>query len=266
MPQFSSLYGTRLDRELGSADRTQLFTTALRQGAINEGVQEFAVQTKCMNQRGTVTLTHGVDDYNLTLATTFSTGFLELAPKGIEYRYLTTNGTLTVLSGPDQLRLVTKKWLDENEPGWQNSSATSTGVRQDPRYYVFPALGGGGQSLMLHPPPGRASTNDSMSLVVYYIATPSILSSDTQIPFLSTLAVVEGHPVPRVYHQAAVHYAAYQLEKLRRDTEASEMQLQKFLAYVARYMASMRQKGGTTLTYARNYFRTRSNQVDDPRT
>ena len=31
MTQFSSLYGSRLDRELGSADSTQLFTTTRRE-------------------------------------------------------------------------------------------------------------------------------------------------------------------------------------------------------------------------------------------
>ena len=32
-----------------------------------------------------------------------------------------------------------------------------------------------------------------------------------------------------------VHYAAHQLEKLRRDEQASDRQLQKFLGYVQQY-------------------------------
>jgi hypothetical protein len=52
-----------------------------------------------------------------------------------------------------------------------------------------------------------------------------------------------------------VHYAAHDLEKLRKDPEASDRQLQKFLGYVQRYIAAIKPKGGKTLRQTRSYFR-----------
>jgi hypothetical protein len=69
----------------------------------------------------------------------------------------------------------------------------------------------------------------------------------------------------RPYHQGMVHYAAHQLEKLRRDDQASDRQMQKFMFYVTRYWQAMRRKGGSSLTFARSYFR-RGTAAEDPRT
>src|SRR6185369_12248224 len=100
-----------------------------------------------------------------------------------------------------------------------------------------------------------------------YVAKPPILAS--------TDATVEPFTYGgqcrldlRLYHKAAVHYAAHQLEKLRRDDQASDRQLQKFMGYVTRYLQSMRQKGGTALGFARTYFRRSLGREDvqDPRT
>jgi hypothetical protein len=44
---FLQLYGDYLDIELGSADRTALFTTARRKDAVNRAQLEFAKQTEC---------------------------------------------------------------------------------------------------------------------------------------------------------------------------------------------------------------------------
>ena len=101
-----------------------------------------------------------------------------------------------------------------------------------------------------------------MTALVPYVARPAVMTSDTNEPF-QIGATVRGDL--RDYHQALVHFAAHQLEKLRRDDQASDRQLQKFLGYVSRYFQNTRRKGGQVLTLARNYFKTTS-KVSDPRT
>jgi hypothetical protein len=54
MTLFSSLYGARLDEELGTDDTSDLFTTARRKSAINRGVREFAELTECFIKWSTI--------------------------------------------------------------------------------------------------------------------------------------------------------------------------------------------------------------------
>ena len=93
-----------------------------------------------------------------------------------------------------------------------------------------------------------------MEAFVTYQARPAAMTSDTNEPFMVNSSVRTDL---RVYHQALVHYAAHQLEKLRRDDQASDRQFQKFMGYVQQYLQAMRRKGGTTLTFVRDYFRAR---------
>jgi hypothetical protein len=95
--------------------------------------------------------------------------------------------------------------------------------------------------------------------IVPYIAQPPVLTSDTSEPFSGRLDL-------RPYHQGLVHFAAYQLEKLRRDDNASDRQLQRFTGYVQQYLQDMRKRGGTALTFAKSYFRRPSIVTgEDPR-
>jgi hypothetical protein len=86
---------------------------------------------------------------------------------------------------------------------------------------------------------------------VPYVAFPAPLSSDTSEPFTVNSSVRTDL---RPYHQALVHYAAHSLEKLRRDDQASDRQLQKYQGYVARYLSNKRVKGGRAVTQAVAYF------------
>ena len=58
----------------------------------------------------------------------------------------------------------------------------------------------------------------------------------------------------RPYQQALVHYAAHDLEKIRKDPEASDRQLQKFLGYVQRYVQATHPKGPRSLRASKSYF------------
>src|SRR5580765_238881 len=62
---FAQLYGESLNRELGSDDTTQLFTTVRRKAAINEAQREFARVTECYTREVTIPLVAGQMEYDL---------------------------------------------------------------------------------------------------------------------------------------------------------------------------------------------------------
>jgi hypothetical protein len=256
MTQFSSLYGRLLTQELGSEDSTVLFTDARRKAGINDGLQEFADLTECLVRTSTITVTGGTREYDLNAMS--SGEFVRLAPKqSVEFHYTDASSRTQYLSGPD-LPQVTLQWLDAHEPGWRNSTAISSGGVLPQRYYLRPD----GPALFMgfEPCPSTGSSASAQVLVPWISRAPS-LTSDTAEPYTVNSSVRTDL---RVYHIAAVHYAAHQLEKLRRDDQASDRQLQKFLGYVTRYLQSTRQKAGQTLTYTKHYFRRRES-VRDPR-
>ena len=85
------------------------------------------------------------------------------------------------------------------------------------------------------------------------------MTSDTAIPF----AVSTNYRRDLVpYHQGLVHYAAHQMEKLRRDDERADKQLTLFMGYVQRYLQSKRKKGSNNVRMARSYFKN-SRQTPD---
>jgi hypothetical protein len=248
MPIFSSLYGSRLDRELATDDSTILFTSARRKSAINEGQEEFAKLTKCLQRRSSVTLTGGQAEYDLNSSVVIpGEDFMEWGVEQVEFRYVNASSQVTHLVGPDLPRR-TVKWLDDNESGWRDSTVASS-IEQHPAMY-YDRVAGPSYFLGFWPTPSTGSSA-SMEAFVPYVARPAPMTSDTNEPFTVNSSVRRDL---RVYHQALVHYAAHQLEKLRADKQASESQLQRFLGYVAQYLQAMRVKGGTHVTAARNYF------------
>jgi hypothetical protein len=248
--QFSSLYGARLDEELGSADSTQLFTTTRRKAAVNLGQQEFARLTKCLERRSSLTVTGWTAEYDLTA---LFPDFMEFAPRGVEFRYTDASSHVTVLAG-DDLPRRDPLWLDRYEPGWQVSTYASTTVIQQVPTLWYERLDGGARYLGFWPVPSSGSSA-AMKAFVPYCARPTPMTSDTAEPFTVNSSVRSDL---RVYHQALVHYAAYRLEKLRRDSDAQKEQMGLFMAYVEQFTQSLRRKGGTALTVARSYFRGRS--------
>lgn len=255
--QFSSLYGARLDEELGTDDNAVLFTTARRKAAINKGLSEFAELTECFTKQSTITIAGGTAEYDLNVVITAS-DFVRFAKQQVEFRYVDASSNETVLTGDDLPRRDID-WLNRYEPGWQQSTVASS-VAQLPASY-YERMDGGARYLGFTPVPSTGSSA-SAKAVVPYVARPPVLTSDTSEPY-QVGALVRFDL--RDFHQAAVHYGAHQLEKLRRDTEASDRQLQKFLGYVQRFFQNTRKKGGQSLTMARNYFKTQT-RASDPRT
>lgn len=251
MTIFSSLYGTRLDRELGTDDSTVLFTTARRQQAINEGLREFADLTECLTRWISITVTGGTNEYDLNSTLLIPAGdFVRFAKEPVEFQYTDASSNVTILTG-DELPRRDIRWLDRYEPGWRLST-TASSVMQLPAYhYVRPD--GGAYYLGFTPGPSTGSSASALIRLPYVAAAP-VLSSGADEPYTFNSSVRADL---RIYHQASVHYGAHQLEKLRRDDQASQMQLEKFLGYVTRYLGNLRVKGGRTISLARSYFRRR---------
>lgn len=260
MTAFSSLYGTRLDRELGSDDRTILFTTARRKAAINEAAAEFADVTECLTRQSTIGVVGGVAEYDLNASTTFpNADFLRFSPEQVQFRYTDAAGTVTVLAGDDLPRRDVD-WLNRYQPGWQVSTVASS-VMQWPQIY-YERIDGGHRYLGLWPTPSTGSSA-SADLVVPYVAQPPVLTSDTSEPY-TVGGTVRSDLKP--YHQALVHKAAALLERFRRDAEMEQKQDGLFVTYLTRYLASKRVKNGSLVTSAVNYFRPRRTVIsEDPR-
>lgn len=261
MTQFSSLYSARLDRELGSEDSTILFTTARRKAAVNEGQAEWADLTECLQRQTSITLTAGTARYNLNSTLVIPAGdFGRFSKEQVQFRYTDASSAVQVLAGDDLPRRDVE-WLNRHDPGWQVSTVASSVAQLPSVYYLQDD--GGGLYLGFYPTPSTGSSA-SMDALVPYLAQPTAMTDSTHEPFTLGGSVRTDL---RPFHQALVHYAAYQLEKLRRDDEASERQLQKFTGYVARYLAEKRAKGGRMVTYVRSYFNTRgTDRGEDPRT
>lgn len=261
MAIFSSLYGERLSRELGTDDSTVLFTTARRKAAINEGCLEFADLTECLQKTSTIAITGGTQEYALTVDPSSLVGdFLRYQSRPVSFSYTDAAGIVTTLSG-DDLPRRDPVWLERYAAGW-NTSTTASSIAQLPSYW-YDRVEGPQRLIGFAPTPCTGSSASAKALVPY-VAAPIPLTSDTQEPFQmfpSTNASTDATPVVgiqrtdlRPYHQAAVHYAAHQLEKFRKDTEASERQLQKFYQYIQRYEQKNRTKGGQSVTTAKRYF------------
>ena len=242
MMNFSHLYSSALDQELGTDDSTQLFTDARRKRAINAGQLQFADLTECGHQLFTISCSNGIRRYNL-LSTVHTFGdFLRISKQQPEYFLVSSAGTTTAMAGPD-FRRREIPWLNEYTPGWRSTTVgtpTSYHERMD-----------GGQRLFEVVPPPDIGSSDVGKVLLPYLAKPNTLTSDTDVPFTFGSTVrTDLEP----YHLALPHYGAYVLEKLRLDEEASQRQLQQFLGYVTRYTQLMEPKGPRTVRVARDYF------------
>lgn len=237
---FSDLYGPRLDEELGNSDSTRLFTTDRRKFAINEGVRQFADLTECYVRESTISCSHGVSEYTVLSSTN---GFSRLAKQAPEFQRTDSNSVVTYRSGDDFAR-TTVEALNELNPGWRNSTGGTP-------HAWYERMQNGARVVGVYPPPDITSSQTA-SIRLPYVAIPPTMTSDTEVPFTSSVGVTRFDLEP--YHMAFVHYGAHQLEKLRVEKEASAQALQMFGAYVQRWQGASKPKGGTTTKPARSYF------------
>ncbi len=236
---FDQLYGIELDRELGSADRTQLFTTVRRKAAINAAQLEWVKRTECLQKQTTVTLVTSTQEYDLESTIT---DFGWIADQGPSIKIV--SGSTTRYIEGDDLALTSVGRLNIEEPGWRAVSAgtpTTYYTRRD----------GGTVNLGLHPKPSIPAT-ETWTVLLPYVLVPADLSADADEPF-----TVSSNPIKslRPWHRALVHFAAFDLEKLRKDTGREQAQLQLFEAEVNRFLELEKPASGGVIRMARVYRR-----------
>lgn len=255
---FLQLYGTKLDRELGSPDRTQRFTTALRKEYINEGQRKFNEQTGCFVRRASIALTDGVAEYDLESSSVITADdYLRPSKTSASLRRYdgagSANTDYAYTEGPD-LPFKTEEELNQTRPGWRGEP---DGM---PDCWTFRA-DGGSNYLVLVPAPD-VPTAETWTLYWPYIAQPADMSADGDIPY-SVSSNARTTLVP--YHEGILHYAAAQLEKLRKNWEGVERQMKLFAAIVAKYTADQAPPRGSTIRLRTDYrTRLRATRPVDP--
>ena len=245
--QFSHLYSSALDQELGNSDSTLLFTTGRRQRAINTAQLHFCDLTECAIRQSTMSCSNGVREYNLLSTVNVPSGdFLRIASQGIEYHLMSSGGASsrsTQFFAGDDLPRRDIPWLNQYEPGWRSSTGG------DPDAY-YERMDGGQRFLGFKTPP-RIKSSQVGIVILPYVAKPSTMTADTSVPFtFGSTTRDDLEP----YHQALVHYAASELEKLRLNQEGVQTQLQLFAGYVQRFIQQVQPHGPKTIRVARSYF------------
>jgi hypothetical protein len=248
---FSSLYGDELDREIGSADRTKLFTAARRKAAINAAQLEWVKRTECFTRIASVTLVDDTQEVDLE-ASVSDYGWL--AKAGISVQIV--NGTNTRYIEGDGLEVTTIERLNQEEPGWR---AVSAGTPQK----VYIRRVGGTLLLGLHPKPSFTD-GDTWTALVTYVAVPADMTLDADEPFtVSGNALISLRP----WHRALAYFAAYDLEKYRKDTARASAALQLWEVELQKFSAAEKPKGGQRVRLIKNYRRVMTaTRMVDPRT
>lgn len=236
---FLQLYGTKLDRELGSTDRAQRFTTEKRKEYVNEGQQKFNEQAECYIKRDTIALTDEDGEYDIETETT---DYLWPAKVGASIkRTVTATSVVSYIEG-DELTYVGEDELNTLYPGWRSHDPGT------PQFWGFRA-DTSAFNLFLYPAPDIPAT-ETWDLIWPYVARPDDMTADTHEPY--------GNATPRTtlspYHDAILYYAAAQCELLRKDRERHEWHMQRFAAMVAKYRADQQPKRGSSLRLAHNYY------------
>lgn len=236
---FDQLYGDELDRELGTEDRTELFTLARRKAAINAAQQEFTTRTDCFKRQGTLTLVSGTQEYDLE--GTFA-DFAWLQAQSIKIR-IVNGSTSRYLSG-EGFERTTVEALDADNVNWQAEAAGT------PRQW-YTRIDAGAVFLGFVPAPSITGS-DTWTAVVPYVAVTTDMVDDTEQPF--SIATNPTRSL-RPFHRALVHFAAYDLEKFRKDQGRSASQLQLWEVEIAKYIATQKPRQGQRARMAVNYRR-----------
>ena len=240
---FGHMWSSALTQELGTADSTRLFTDSRRQQAVNNGALMFADLTECVLRQSTIVSSHGVREYNLLSTVNVPGGdFLRPSKQLPEYQFTNDTGTVTYVTG-DNFPRRDINWLNTYQPGWRASTGGTPSA-----WYLRPD---GGSLFFGFDTPPELDSSETAKVLLPYVAKPQSMSASTDVPFTFGSTVrTDLEP----YHMAPVHYAAYELEKLRINEPAAQTQWQLFVGYVERCVRAMRPKGGQQVRFARNYF------------
>jgi hypothetical protein len=254
MPTLGQLSKERLSRELNDVS-TVLYTSARRQEAINDAVEDFADQTECWMRQATISLSCSVTEYSVLSSGVIggSTDYVRLAAQGVEYLHASSNGRVTQMAGDDFPERPIQ-FQNRVSPGWRGST---TPVMTPSAWYR--RADGGDLFLGLYEPP-KVGSSETASLIVPYVARPEPMTSTSVEPFTLNSTVRTDL---RAYHRAFPHFAASRLLGLIGDTQGAAQQLAYYQVYVERYKADRRPKGGQYVTFATNYLQRARGVPDD---
>ncbi len=234
-------YGTKLDRELGTPDRTQRFTTALRKEYFNEGHAKFNEDTGCYTKRVSLAVTDETGEYDLENVATFATeDFLRPSMVGSSIAITTTaSGSVRYLEG-DDFQFISEEELNATTPGWR---AWSPGT---PTHWYLRG-DGASYSVGLFPEPDVPVT-ETWVLLWNYVAKVPTLTLDADVPFSGRISLIP-------YHDAILAYAAAQLEKLRKNVEGRDQQMRAYAAGIAKYRTEQAPPRGGRVRLSQDYRR-----------
>lgn len=256
------IVGTELDTELGTTDRTVRFTTTLRLRYANEGQRVFNEQTNCYVRRAQISIRE-IQEINLEQEAVGD--FTPDDPLTDYIRPAKTSATLvrnpgtadfTYVEGPNLL-YTTEEELNQTSPNWR---AASAGVPS--KYYI--RFDGQYTRLGFDVVPD-IPTGETWTLYFPYVAVPPDMAGHGEEPYTPSEALSTTRETLRPYHRAIVHYAAAQLEKLRKNWEGVERQMKLFAAYVAKYQADQAPARGSSIRLRQDYrARLRTSRPLDP--
>lgn len=241
---YVELYGTNLDTELGSADRTSLFTTARRKDAVNRAQLQFAKDTECFTKSASIALSDGVREYDLE-AVISADDFIAIAKDGAEYVFTDASGNVVYRSGDDDFPRIDLDVLNREQSGWRNGQNANFPAS----YYIRED---GGKVYLGFSEPPSIGAGESASVTLPYVAMPPDMASDTDEPF-SLASGSDPKRILRPWHQALVHFAGAILEPLRKNFAGEQRQRQLYAAIVADYLQRKRKRGGSRVVFAKDY-------------
>lgn len=233
---FVDLYGEALDLELASADRTERFTTAKRKTATNAAQVEWVRRTGSFILEESEPVVSLTQEYDLQ-ALIASNRFMRFATRQ-PYIKVVAGSVTTYIDGKNFPRLNIED-LDRDQPGWRQASADRPNgwyIREVGNTYL----------LGLFPPP-KVPAGQTWTLIIPYVAYPNDMTADGDIPF-------ENSPRLRAYHRGLAHFAASELERLRKNFSAVQMQLSLFDRWVREYQGDRADPAGTQVSFSHNYF------------
>jgi hypothetical protein len=106
----------------------------------------------------------------------------------------------------------------------------------------------GAVQLGFHPAP--SFSGETWTVIVPYVVVPADLTADADEPF-----TVSSNPIKslRPWHRALVYYAAFDLEKFRKDWARGGANLQLFEAEVDKFLGVEKPKNGRTVRMKKDY-------------
>lgn len=232
--------------------------TAKRKLYVNEGMRVFNEQTGCFVKRFAIALTDGTAEYDLESTSVITAGdYLRPSKTTATLKQYDGAGSEVTdyryAEGPD-LPYIAEEALNQTRRNWRAEPAAV------PNCWTLRA-DGGSLYLVLVPGPDVPAA-ETWTLLWPYVAQPADMTADADEPYQVSS---NSRTTLRPYHRAILHYAAAQLEKLRKNTEAVDRHLKFFAAGVAKYQADQQRPTGSAIRLAQNYRnRLRSNLAVDP--